>query len=229
MSIEGVFFDLDGTLLDTAPDLATALNTLLGRKNRAQIDYQHVRKVTSNGANALLQLGFHCLPGDPGHSELREELLACYLDTICVGTRPFAGIHSLLKRLGEHNIIWGIVTNKPWRYTDALLRELDFPYAPATVVCPDHVDNKKPAPDALWLACQEAGTTPSTSIYIGDHLRDIECGINAGCKTIAVGYGYISEPDDYLHWNADHCVAHADEIWPLIAQYNQHPKGINTQ
>ena len=222
MSIDSVFFDLDGTLLDTAPDLAQALNTLLSRKNRAELDYESIRKVTSNGANALLALGFNCLPGDPAHSELRDELLDCYMDTICVGTRPFAGIEALLKQLGEHSMPWGIVTNKPWRYTDALLQALNFPYPPAAVVCPDHVEHKKPAPDALWLACKQAGVRPERACYVGDHQRDIECGIQAGCKTIAVGYGYISEPDEYLGWNADHCVAHANEIWPFIKAHNQH-------
>lgn len=219
MSLKAVFFDLDGTLLDTAIDLGNALNKLLNKHKRESIPLEGLRNIVSDGAAALLKAGFSVVPGDEHYQELRDKLLQYYLDDLASYTVPFDGIEALIGKLKENNIAWGIVTNKPWTYAEPLMKYFNFASSPAAIICPEHVKQKKPDPEALVLACEHAGCSTSEALYIGDHLRDIQCGINAGMPTIAVAYGYIQANDNYRLWGADHHVEHASEIWPLIQNY----------
>lgn len=219
MSLKAVFFDLDGTLLDTAIDLGNALNNLLNEYGHENIPLEQLRNIVSDGAAALLKVGFNVRPGDEHYQELRDKLLHYYLNDLASYTVPFDGIEALIGELTENNIIWGIVTNKPWTYAEPLMKFFNFASAPAAIICPEHVKQKKPDPEALVLACAQAGCSTSEALYIGDHRRDIECGINAGMPTIAVAYGYIQANDDYRLWGADHYVEHAYEIWPLVQSY----------
>lgn len=219
MSLRAVFFDLDGTLLDTAPDLANALNKLLQSQGKAPLPLTDIRRVVSNGANAMLELAFNKTPSEAGFGELRQALLDYYLEDLASHTTPFAGIEDLLAKITAAGLRWGIVTNKPAPYAEPLMREFAFASAPATLICPEHVAQRKPAPDALFLACQHAGCSPAEALYIGDHKRDIQCGTNAGMPTIAVGYGYIAADDHHENWNASHSVKHAREIWPIVQAY----------
>lgn len=219
MTIRAVFFDLDGTLLDTASDLAHALNALLEAKGKPALPNDTIRRVVSDGAAALIKLGFNVDESHESYAALREELLAFYHDNLSTHTQPFDGIGALIEQLNQHNIAWGIVTNKPWPYTAPLMQKHLFASEPSAVICPDHVQEKKPHPEALLLACKQSNCSANEAIYIGDHLRDIECGRRAGCDTIAVGYGYIPENVKHTDWNATHCVTHADELWPIIKTY----------
>lgn len=219
MPLNAVFFDLDGTLLDTAPDLAKALNKLLVEKQREPLAESEVRAVVSDGANAMLKLAFNQTPDQEGFDLLRKQMLDYYLDDIAGGTTPFEGIEELINTLTRHGIPWGIVTNKPWPYAEPLMAQFNFASAPAALICPEHVSERKPAPEALFLACEKVGCEATNAVYIGDHLRDIQCGINAGMPTIAVGYGYIHADDSHLNWNARHNVGHAREIWPILQAY----------
>ncbi|WNO07881.1 HAD-IA family hydrolase [Teredinibacter sp. KSP-S5-2] len=221
MSLRAVFFDLDGTLLDTAPDLAHALNRLLHQKGIDVLPVEKITEIVSDGANAMLKLAFNVTPKDENFAELRQQLLDLYLEDLSTHTRPYPGIEELISELTYSNIDWGIVTNKPWAYTEPLIERFDFASRPRTIVCPDHVRHKKPAPDSLLLACEQSGCQPSEAIYIGDHLRDIECGTNAGTSTISVGYGYISNEQDHTRWGATHSVEHASQLWPIINKYVQ--------
>lgn len=216
MSLKAVFFDLDGTLLDTAIDLGNALNKLLTEYNKPIIPLEHSRNIVSNGAAALVKAGFKVSEEEDGFWELREKLLRYYLQDLASHTVPFEGIEELIERLTEKDIKWGIVTNKPWDYAEPLMKYFQFASEPVTLICPDHVSNKKPDPEALFLACRQANCETSEALYIGDHLRDIQCGQNAGMPTVAVSYGYIEAQDDHRAWNATHNVDHASEIWPLI-------------
>jgi len=219
MTLQAVFFDLDGTLLDTAQDLGNALNRLLMERGKEPLPDVVIRRVVSDGANAMLALAFDVHLGDPDHAELRERLLAFYLEDIATHTRPFDGIEEIIAKLTSSSLKWGIVTNKPWIYTEALMAYCEFASTPAAIVCPDHVSQRKPDPEALFLACEQAQCEPQQAIYVGDHKRDIECGNKAGMPTIAVGYGYIREGDSHEKWQADHCVNSAQEIWPIIQAY----------
>ncbi|WP_111640563.1 HAD family hydrolase [Marinimicrobium alkaliphilum] len=215
--IRAVMFDLDGTLLDTAPDFVAVLNRLLDEEGRPAPPPERIRRSVSNGARALVQLGFGVAEADADYERLRARLLAIYADHIAVHTRPFPGIQALLEQLQAAGIPWGIATNKPALYTGLLLDALQLDPAPASVICPDHVKARKPDPESLYLAAQQLGCEPGEIAYVGDHERDIACGRRAGALTIAVGYGYIEDDDDINRWQADHQVEHAEQIWPLLA------------
>jgi len=219
MSLRAVFFDLDGTLLDTAGDLGNALNKLLVAEGKQPLPLGDIRCVVSDGANALLKLGFDVTPNDNEWNTLREKLLDFYLDDIASATEPFKGIYELIQELTNNNIGWGIVTNKPVTYTEPLMTFFEFASPPLATICPEHVVERKPAAEALLLACSHAKVDVSEVVYVGDHERDILCGINAGVATIAVGYGYIPEHNSHKSWNATHTVNHANEIWPVLKQY----------
>ncbi|WP_018415264.1 HAD-IA family hydrolase [Teredinibacter turnerae] len=219
MSLKAVFFDLDGTLLDTAPNFVIAMNKMLARRDRAPIAEQALRAVVSDGANAMLQLVFGTTPDDAEFPALRQEFLDCYLEDLASVTTAYPGIDSLIGELAARGVAWGIVTNKPATYAEPLMTFFDFASEPSALICPDHVTERKPAPDALLLACEQTGCSPDQAIYVGDHQRDIECGINAGMPTVAVGYGYIHTTDSHTCWNADHTVESANEIWPIVHRY----------
>lgn len=219
MTLKAVFFDLDGTLLDTAPDLGGALNLLLQDHGRTPLADAIIRGHVSDGAAALVKLGFDIRPDADDFQDLRQGLLDHYQRNLAANTVPFPGIESLVHKLHERGLAWGIVTNKPWTYTEPLMKEFEFACAPSVTLCPDHVTDRKPHPESLMLACERVGCEPNEAIYVGDHQRDIECGRRAGMVTIAVGYGYLSEPDAYKTWGATHTVDHAEELWPVISRY----------
>jgi len=214
--IEAVLFDLDGTLLDTALDLAKALNLLLRREGKAELPIDVIRKVVSNGGNAMVSLGFETTIGEPEHTRLYQELLAIYGNDVASQTRPFPGIESLLNHLGKLGLPWGIVTNKPRTYSEPLLEAMNLSPACAALVCPDDVTHKKPHPEPMYLACNTLNCNPARTIYVGDHQRDIEAGQNAGMLTVAALYGYIDDNEDTSSWQADHNIQQADELIALL-------------
>ena len=219
MTLRAVFFDLDGTVLDTAVDMTNALNALLKSVGKKTLPLDIVRKHVSNGAAALVKLGFGITEEDPSFLELRQKFLDFYAADLASHTHPFPGIEELIVKLTENEVKWGLITNKPWVYTEPLMQNFEFAQAPLTVICPDHVKQRKPAPDSLFLACEIAGCNINEVIYVGDHQRDIECGIRAGCDTIAVGYGYIADDSNHNDWGATHVVDKSEELWPVIQTY----------
>ncbi|WP_323844662.1 HAD-IA family hydrolase [Microbulbifer magnicolonia] len=216
--MKAVLFDLDGTLFDTAPDFIVVLNQLRHQEQLPPLPDDTIRSVVSNGARALVTLGFGKDEGHPAFDGLRQRLLDLYLAHLAEKTVLFPGIQALLENLAENEIAWGIVTNKPVAYTTPLLRAFSHLPAPAAVICPDHVTNRKPDPEPVLLACSQIGCAPAEAIYVGDHERDIIAGRDAGMPTIACSYGYIDDGDDPADWGADHLVHSADEIWPLLQQ-----------
>lgn len=218
-NIRAVIFDLDGTLLDTAPDFVVVVNKLLNEYQLPQMDAGLIRTQVSNGAKALVKLAFAMEEDHPEFETRRLRLLDLYLQHIADYTQPFSGIEPLIKKLDENQIAWGIATNKPARYTNPLMQALNMQPAPFSVICPDHVSRAKPDPESLFLASQQLNCSPNEIIYVGDHLRDIECGKRAGSITIAAAYGYIDENDSPENWNADHIVASANEIWSIVQGY----------
>ncbi len=219
MTLKAVFFDLDGTLLDTAEDLGNALNSVLIRHQKSPMPQARLRDHVSNGAAALIRLGFGLDDSAEEFASLRQQLLDAYAEDLASHTRPFTGIEALIEQLANNNIAWGIATNKPAVYAEPLMEYFSFASEPVALICPEHVKIRKPDPEALTLACDHAKCKTSEAIYIGDHLRDIQCGTNAGMPTIAVGYGYIIDNDDHRSWQATHTVDHAEEIWPIIQTY----------
>ncbi len=216
--IRAVMFDLDGTLLDTAPDFIAVVNKLLAENKREELPQDVIRAGVSHGSKALVTLAFAIEETHENFQPLRARLLELYTHHIAVFTKPFPGIQELIDKLAEHDIAWGIATNKPATYTSLLMEQLNMNPAPAIVICPDHVKDSKPHPESLFLAAKELGCTADEIIYIGDHKRDIECGKGAGSITIAASYGYIGN-EDIHSWQADYYVDHAEEIWPIVEKY----------
>ncbi len=217
--IRAVMFDLDGTLLDTAPDFIVVVNQLLVEKNQAPLPADTIRTSVSNGSKALVKLAFGLDENHEQFEPLRQRLLELYLNHLAVYTKPFPGISALLEKLADNNIAWGIATNKPATYTLPLMAALNIQPAPMSVICPDHVGRSKPDPESLFLAGKQLNCSPEEIIYIGDHKRDIDCGKGAGSITIAAAYGYLDQSEDPASWQADYCVNHADEIWPIVEKY----------
>jgi N-acetyl-D-muramate 6-phosphate phosphatase len=215
-TLEAVLFDLDGTLLDTAPDFIWVINTLLKEEQQPPLAYDALREQVSNGATAMICTAFRLAEQHPRVAPLRQRFLDIYLAHLAIETRPFEGIPALLDWLESIGIPWGVVTNKPELYTQGLLHNLDLRARAGTIICPEQVSERKPHPESLWLACRELGCDPQKSVYIGDHVRDIEAGRRAGMKTIAAHYGYIAPQEDPLNWNSDHNVDSASAIKPLL-------------
>lgn len=215
-AVRAVLFDLDGTLVDSAPDLATALNRLLAEEGKTELPYGVIRDQVSNGGNALVELGFGVKLGEPNQPELRQRLLDLYQENIGENSRIFAGLEELLKEFDRQPVPWGIVTNKPRIYTDLLLRELRI--HAAAVVCPEDLGVSKPDPAPLLLAARQLATPPEQCLYVGDHVRDIEAGRRAGMQTLVAGFGYIGIHEQPSSWGADFIANTVPELNAWIRQ-----------
>ena len=198
-----VFFDLDGTLIDTAPDFIAVVNQLLREENQQLLPADAIRPHVSNGSGGLIQFAFSMQESHPDFQRLRQRLLALYERHLSIYSQIFPGMKTLLNTLDGRDIPWGIVTNKPSCYAVPLLNDMGLNLRCAVLICPDHVQNTKPHPEPLYLACTKLRVTPEQCIYVGDHQRDIEAGRNAGMKTVVAQYGYISPQEDTAAWQAD--------------------------
>lgn len=223
MALRAVFFDLDGTLLDTADDLADALNKVLEEERKPILSIEEARTLVSEGALALIKRGFsipkHIGLENKEVNALRQRLLDFYALNLAEHTTVFPGIAYLIHKLAEHGISWGVVTNKPKLYAEPLMAHFEFVAPPICVLSPEDVIHRKPHRESLDLACKIAACEIHEAIYIGDHKRDIDCGKNAGMPTISAAYGYVPENENALDWHADFCVRSASALWPLIQTY----------
>ncbi|MBV1872560.1 MAG: HAD-IA family hydrolase [Gammaproteobacteria bacterium] len=202
MQIQAVLFDLDGTLLDTAPDFILALNALRVEYELSPLPDAPIRNTVSDGARALVSLAFGLSEGEGDFDIYREKLLSNYEQHLGNKSCLFPGMEALLKKLEKKKIPWGIVTNKPSRFTIPLLEALSLNHRCSVLVCADQVSKPKPHPEPLLKACKFIDVAPENSVYIGDHQRDIEAGHNAGMTTIAALFGYIPTTEDPSSWNA---------------------------
>lgn len=211
-----VLFDLDGTLIDTAPDFHWVINQLLAEENREPVSYQFLRHYVSNGARAMVEAAFEFKEGEDEFKRLHTRMLEIYLSHLDVDSELFPGMEDFLNWLEDNKIPWGVVTNKPELYTTPVMQGLGLAERAKSIICPDHVENRKPHPEALYLACNQLNVPPENSVYIGDHIRDIEAGKRAAMTTIAASYGYLNENEDAKDWQADHTVCCATELKPLL-------------
>lgn len=211
--------DLDGTLLDTAPDFVSIVNSMLQKYGRAPIGYAQFRQRVSDGARGMIQMAFDCDDHDPRFEALREEFLALYSQHIADHTQLFPGMAELLQYIEGAGLSWGVVTNKASAYALPLMEAMSLSSRCAALVCPDHVANRKPDPEALQLACRQIGCATSEAIYIGDHRRDIEAGHNAGMSTIACSYGYVHSDDPCENWGAEFIVHDARQIITILQNW----------
>ena len=210
--IKTVLLDLDGTLIDTAPDMANALNKLLKEENLEEMLFEDIRPVVSNGSVALVKLGF----GDDIEAETLKRLKTRYLEIyqqhLCEDSALFAGMDKLINYIEQQNMNWGVVTNKPGWLTEPLMEQIGLLDRAACIVSGDTTENRKPHPQPMYHACLAAGSKPFECIYVGDHRRDIEAGNNAGMQTIVALYGYIDSTENTDDWGADISIKHPDEI-----------------
>jgi len=212
---KAVFFDLDGTLVDTAPDMVAILTNMQDARRQQRLPYQVARNSVSNGALELLRLGFPNADDDQ-LQVLLGEYLASYNNAICVNSEVFPPLRDLLRRFTANQRLWGVVTNKPQRMTDPLLERLDIARDAVCTVSGDTLAERKPHPAPLLHAAQLAGVEPASAIYVGDAARDIEAGRAAGMATVAVGYGYISSEDNPNEWGADEFAADTMALVTLL-------------
>jgi phosphoglycolate phosphatase len=213
---KAILFDLDGTLADTAPDLAAALNQLRSEDGLAPMPLSALRPHASHGVRGMLEVGLGVLPGSPRYQELTTRFLDHYAAGLCISTRLFDGIEELLIALESRCMAWGIVTNKHARYTRPLLEALGLTERAACIVSGDSAPRPKPAPDPLLLAAQQIGLAPAACIYVGDDIRDIRAGKAAGMRTIAARYGYLGLTDAIDEWQADWIIDHPDDVLMVI-------------
>lgn len=211
-----ILFDLDGTLLDTAPDLALALNLQRQRYGLEALPLEAIRPYASHGSTGLLSVGFGLTQKHADFSAMREEYLNLYDEVFTRSPILFDGVAELLLSIENRGLRWGIVTNKPKRFTDPLLKVMQLAHRASCVVSGDDSPRAKPYPDTLFLACEQAVIAPVDCIYVGDAERDIQAGIAAGMRTVVALYGYIGSEDEPQAWGADWMVAQPLEVLALI-------------
>lgn len=208
-----VLFDLDGTLLDTERDFTQILNNQLALYGRPPVSPLQVRNTVSSGARALVKLGHGIDESNPGFAACLEELLNRYQirihQTECV---LFPGIANLLRALDHIGSPWGIVTNKPSRFTLPLIEKFPALQKSAVVICADQLRASKPDPEGILLACEKLGSEPGNVLYVGDHPKDVQAARAAGARSIAVRWGYIPDDQPIDAWQADVIINHPDEI-----------------
>jgi 2-phosphoglycolate phosphatase len=211
-----VLFDLDGTLADTAPDLAAAANRQRIDHGLAPLPYPVLRPYASQGARGLIGRALDVGPDDARFEPLREQFLAYYEAALCVESRLFDGVQQVLDALAAHEVRWGIVTNKAARFTTPLVAQLGLSEGAACVVSGDTTPHAKPHPEPLRHAMRSARAQAATSLYVGDDRRDIQAGRAAGVATVAAAYGYLGDDGDTLSWQADHTIGHPLELLDLL-------------
>ncbi|HYD79574.1 MAG TPA: HAD-IA family hydrolase [Paucimonas sp.] len=213
-SPQAILFDLDGTLADTAPDLAGAMNRLRAARGLEPTPYETLRPVASAGARGLIGAAFGLKPGDEGYEELRVAFLDNYEQALAVDSRLFDGIPALLDALSARGIRWGVVTNKAARFTEPLVPLIGLQHA-SCVISGDTTPHAKPHPEPLFEAARRLQLMPEQCWYVGDDLRDIQAGRAAGMATVAAGWGYCGHVEPAT-WNADELIDKPLDLLELI-------------
>jgi len=218
LSIDAVLLDLDGTLVDTAPDLVAVLNRMLLEDGAPPMPFALARNEVSNGAPGLIRLGYGDALSPERREQLRLRFLEIYMSQLCINSRLFIDIDSVLLNSNEIQAPWGIVTNKVHAMTMPLLECLGIAAQPRCVVSGDRLPQRKPDPAPLRLAAEELGVDPARCVYVGDAPRDIDAGRAAGMRTIAVAYGYIRAGENLAAWGADLIIRRPGELEPALVK-----------
>ncbi len=228
MRPKAVLFDLDGTLVDTAPDLVAVLNQLLREEGQRLMPYAIARNEVSNGAQGLIRLGFGSHLTDARSEALRDRFLEIYRNCVCNNSILFNGFNNLFNILLDNGIRWGIVTNKPKAFTEPLIAMLGLRPDHGCVVSGDSLPQRKPHPAPLQLAADMLDCPAEQCAYVGDALRDIEAGRAAGMVTLAALWGYIRPDEAPADWGADIVVRRPADISELIPRWPARQTGRRT-
>jgi phosphoglycolate phosphatase len=211
-----VLFDLDGTLIDSAPDLAGACNDMRIERGMAPLPYERLRAMVGSGARGMVGAGFSVGPGEEAFDSLRDEFLRRYEQRMIRETRVFADVGPLLLDLAEQGVAWGIVTNKAARFAEPLVAALGLSAGAAAVVCGDTTPHAKPHPAPLLEAARRIGLPPGSCVYVGDDRRDVEAGRAATMRTVVAGWGYLGASEPPEAWGADALIAGPAELLGLF-------------
>ena len=211
-TIQGVLFDLDGTLLDTAPDMAYALNAQRQRHGLPHLPFAAIRPLVGYGSKALLQLGFEIEETHAAYPDLLNEFLQLYEQHLIDATQLFPEIEQVLAYLAQINLPWGIVTNKPSKFVHHLLKKFELDKQAACVVCGDTLSTRKPHPGTILHACEQLQLSPASCLYVGDASIDVTASKSAGTQSLVALYGYIHENENPLSWPADGYIHRPSEI-----------------
>ncbi|QWD90310.1 HAD family hydrolase [Polynucleobacter sp. MWH-Braz-FAM2G] len=212
----GVFFDLDGTLADTAPDLVAATNKLLEARNLAPKPYEFLRPYASAGARGLLEGAFGISPEHPDFIPLRDEFFSNYEKALLVESKLFDDMNHLLDAMDQAKLRWGIVTNKSQRFTNPLVKLMGLSGRSASTVSGDTTPYSKPHPEPILHAARLANIDPTKSLYVGDDIRDVIAGKAAGMKTVAAAYGYCGCKEPPEVWGADYVINNPLDLLKII-------------
>jgi phosphoglycolate phosphatase len=211
-----VLFDLDGTLIDSAPDLAGAGNEMRVARGLPELPFARFRPMVGAGARGMVGVALQVTPESPEFPELRDEFFRRYEERMTRSTRPFDGVLDMLAVLEQQPLAWGIVTNKSQRFTVPLVRALSLDARAGAVVCGDTTPHAKPHPAPLLEAARLMGVAPPDCIYVGDDLRDVQAGRAAGMPTVAVRWGYLGEGEPVEAWGADHVIDNPTQLLKLL-------------
>lgn len=209
--VRAVLFDLDGTLLDTAPDMVGAMNTLRAEQGLPPLDFETARAQVSHGSNGLMRVGFPAALGEE-FDRLRDRFLALYRERLADETDLFPGGAAMLEHLENASLPWGIVTNKPGWLAEPLLAELGLDRRMACLVSGDTLPVRKPHPQPLLHAAETIGVAPGACAYVGDALRDIEAARAAGMRAVVASFGYVSAADEHHLWPAEAWLAEPRDL-----------------
>ena len=210
--IKAVLFDLDGTLADTAPDLGHALNRQRIMRGLAALPIAHIRTEASAGARGLLGMGFSIKPGDTGYDAMRAEFLDFYAERLCNETFLFPGVTELLDQLDIRGLPWGIVTNKPARFSIPLMQKLGLSNRFACIISGGDTTHSKPHPEPLLVASSAMAVAPAECIYLGDDLRDVQASLAAGMEPVIARYGYLGNATPPESWGARYLIDQPQEL-----------------
>ena len=213
---EGIFFDLDGTLADTAPDLVAATNKLLVARNLTPKPYEFLRPYASAGARGLLEGAFGINPDHEDFAVLRDEFFSNYEKALLVDSKLFDGIDHLLDQMDAASLPWGIITNKSERFTNPLTELMGLRQRAVSTVSGDTTPYSKPHPEPILHAARTSNIDPSKSIYVGDDIRDVLAGKAAGMKTVAAAYGYCGCKEPPESWEADYIANNPLDLLQII-------------
>jgi N-acetyl-D-muramate 6-phosphate phosphatase len=224
--INAVLFDLDGTLLDTANDLGHALNQLLMTHGKSTLPQEQIREFAGAGCKGLLKLGMNMDNDHPHYSEFCQQLLALYHQHMLSTTRLFPGMDEVLTLIEEKDLPWGVVTNKPAKFTDPLMAHLKLSARAACIISGDTLPTCKPSPEPILHACKLLARHPSECLYVGDSKIDIVACKAAGNPSLAALYGYIPATDDPKTWEADGYIQQPLEIIHWLNDSNTIAQGL---